>query len=388
MKNYFNIIIPTRERSETLFSTIKTCINQDYENLNIIISDNDSKDNTKEVVLSFNDKRIQYFNTGERLSMVQNFEHAISKVKHGYVASIGDDDALVFDAIVRANEILNLTGCKAISNDPAVYSWPSIDNKSGGLLKFSNRSDVEIRDSKFFLEKVLFGNLPYHQVPILYYGFIENQIIKSIKSKHGRIFTTNQVDISSAIIFSQYIENYAFTFEPLFIAGISNRSNGGSFFNSSSGNNEKENWHKENNFEAIYPFETVPNIRLLLAESHYQLSKEIAPSEMKVPLNLDLMLTLASIDATTTDPIINTLINKINKHFNHSGNIKKTNHIKHLIMKKVNMIFLFLKYNLFDTKNINIKSVYDATQFMKYYNYKSGVLEKIKVSYKILRKRI
>ena len=60
----FSVIIPTRERSDTLQSSLKTCVGQDYDNLEIIVSDNFSTDNTREVVESFDDPRIRYINTG------------------------------------------------------------------------------------------------------------------------------------------------------------------------------------------------------------------------------------------------------------------------------------------------------------------------------------
>ena len=67
----FSVIIPTRERSDTLQSSLKTCVGQDYDNLEIIVSDNFSTDNTREVVESFDDPRIRYINLPEFKSQVQ-----------------------------------------------------------------------------------------------------------------------------------------------------------------------------------------------------------------------------------------------------------------------------------------------------------------------------
>ena len=76
MRNKFTIIIPTRERCDTLYHTIRTCLNQTYKNYEIIVSDNFSQDDTKKIVTSFDDKRITYINTGKRCSMSENFEFA------------------------------------------------------------------------------------------------------------------------------------------------------------------------------------------------------------------------------------------------------------------------------------------------------------------------
>ena len=53
----FSIVVPTCERASTLRFTLKTIIEQDYDNLQIIVSDNFSNDETKEVVQSFSDSR-------------------------------------------------------------------------------------------------------------------------------------------------------------------------------------------------------------------------------------------------------------------------------------------------------------------------------------------
>lgn len=56
-----SIIIPTYMRAEIIGRAIKSVIGQTYHNWELIIIDNFSKDNTEEVVLNFNDKRIRFF---------------------------------------------------------------------------------------------------------------------------------------------------------------------------------------------------------------------------------------------------------------------------------------------------------------------------------------
>ncbi|MGZ8158598.1 MAG: glycosyltransferase family 2 protein, partial [Methylobacter sp.] len=64
----YTVIIPTRDRAETLEATLRTCLRQTYENFEIIVSDNCSGDNTKEIVDGLHDPRIRYINPGRRLS--------------------------------------------------------------------------------------------------------------------------------------------------------------------------------------------------------------------------------------------------------------------------------------------------------------------------------
>ena len=79
-----SLIIPTRERADTLALTIATALQQKSQEFEIIISDNSSLDNTKDVVASFLDNRIRYFNTGKRVSMCDNYEFGLENARGDY----------------------------------------------------------------------------------------------------------------------------------------------------------------------------------------------------------------------------------------------------------------------------------------------------------------
>jgi glycosyltransferase involved in cell wall biosynthesis len=55
-----SVIIPAYNGAETLEETVQSVLDQTYRNFEIIIVDDDSKDNTAEIVQKFNDSRIRY----------------------------------------------------------------------------------------------------------------------------------------------------------------------------------------------------------------------------------------------------------------------------------------------------------------------------------------
>ncbi len=273
MQNKFTVIIPTRERADTLRHTLQTCVTQDYENLEILVCDNASQDNTYDVVHSVNDPRIKYVNSGQRISMMENFELAFSHVKTGFVYSMGDDDGLTRHSIQRANEIVNSTQSKAVISDFAHYMWPSVASTAAGQLLFSTRSGFELRDAKDDLNQVLYKRRSFNHVPCIYYGFVHTDLINELRHQHGKLFLTNIVDVFSAVALSLKLQRYVFSFEPLAINGTSNRSNGAAFLQITKDDTEKQRWYTENQTTSIPPFVTTGSIKMMLAEACYALEK-------------------------------------------------------------------------------------------------------------------
>src|SRR5450759_1359590 len=107
----FTVIIPTKDRARYTYHTLRTCALQDYENLEVIVSDDGSTDDTREVVedASRKDPRIRYVSPGAAVGMLENFEFALDQVKPGYVIALGGDDGLLPYGIRGMRDVLQDT---------------------------------------------------------------------------------------------------------------------------------------------------------------------------------------------------------------------------------------------------------------------------------------
>jgi glycosyltransferase involved in cell wall biosynthesis len=87
----FSIIIPSFNRAELISIGIQSIIHQSYENWEIIIVDDGSTDNTKEVVESFNNNRIKYIyqDNAERSAARNN---GIRNSKGEWICFLDSDD--------------------------------------------------------------------------------------------------------------------------------------------------------------------------------------------------------------------------------------------------------------------------------------------------------
>lgn len=226
-ETFFTIIIPTRERSDTLVHTLRTALAQDYENFEVLVSDNASQDDTAEKVGQIRDSRLRYVNTGRRVSMSENWEFALNHVTRGWVTVLGDDDAILPAALVRANKIIKKTGLSVIRSNGCSYRWPGFGGSKYGSLTVSLRHGYEVRSSGDMLQKVLDGRRHYTELPMLYNGgFVSLDIINRAKSMTGNFFQSMTPDVYSAIAFSLLTENYVYSLEPLAINGASLHSGG------------------------------------------------------------------------------------------------------------------------------------------------------------------
>lgn len=96
-----SICIPTYNRGNFIGETIQSIIDQATEEIEIVISDNASQDNTEAIVQSFKEKfpNITYFRWSENMGADKNYLKAVELAKGEYCWLMGSDDTIADDAI-------------------------------------------------------------------------------------------------------------------------------------------------------------------------------------------------------------------------------------------------------------------------------------------------
>ena len=87
-----SIIIPTRNRSSLLKRAIESIINQTYKNIEIIVVDDNSNDDTKLVARSFENTVIKYFKNRSTKGSNYSRNLGIKNSKGKYIGFLDDDD--------------------------------------------------------------------------------------------------------------------------------------------------------------------------------------------------------------------------------------------------------------------------------------------------------
>ncbi|MDD4530665.1 MAG: glycosyltransferase family 2 protein [Candidatus Gracilibacteria bacterium] len=87
-----SVLICTYNSGNYIFDTIKCVLNQTYSNLELLIVDNNSKDETVKNIKSFNDTRIKIFESNVNLGAYGGINFLLEKASGDYMAILDHDD--------------------------------------------------------------------------------------------------------------------------------------------------------------------------------------------------------------------------------------------------------------------------------------------------------
>jgi glycosyltransferase involved in cell wall biosynthesis len=92
----FSVLLPTRNGGLYLESCIRSILEQNYSDLELIISDNANTDQTAEIISRFSgDPRVKALRLDAPVSVTENWNNALRAASGDYVLVMGDDDYLL-----------------------------------------------------------------------------------------------------------------------------------------------------------------------------------------------------------------------------------------------------------------------------------------------------
>jgi glycosyltransferase involved in cell wall biosynthesis len=98
-----SICLPARNGADSITAVVRSVLAQDHADLELVISDNASTDDTESVCreLAQSDSRIAYHRQAENIGLLPNFVFTLSRSRGSFVRWIGDDDWLSPDYVSR-----------------------------------------------------------------------------------------------------------------------------------------------------------------------------------------------------------------------------------------------------------------------------------------------
>lgn len=394
MKNtFFNIVIPTKNRANTLPLTIKTLINQNYGDYKIVIADNNSTDNTESLIKDMSNNKIIYTRSNKDISMSENWERGLNLVDNGYVTVLGDDDGFVPNSLNTLNEFISKNSADIISWLPNTYFWPDFQSENKNkliLYHFSKKVEFMEFSSPNILKQILDMQTIYLDAPMIYNSFVNIELIKSIKKKKKKnIFFTNGIpDVYSGLTFLLHTKYFYRLNQPIGINGISKYSGGALL---SKLKKSRSEIIKNHELADIRTVPAIPSYYLSLLDPFFKLCEEFKDETEKYLVNFYILKSrvIKEIRDENYDDkkiYLNELkefIKKLKKKYNHKQKIKI---FLSLFSLKKYETSISIKINQSD----NIKNIYDISKNIeklfndnKYQKYK--IYEKIINFFKQIR---
>jgi len=161
MKPLVTIIVPTLNRTTYLAEALNSVLAQDYPNLDILVSDNGSRDDTPDVAraIAGDDPRVRFPRNEKTVPLYQHFNQFVTQARGEFYMVVCDDD------VINPACVSELIG--VVERHPEINvvipANVTIDEKGTVLTRFAH-PDGEKLDSFEYLKHWLYEGTPLFRV--------------------------------------------------------------------------------------------------------------------------------------------------------------------------------------------------------------------------------
>ncbi len=226
-----SIVVPTRNRYNTLDTVVNLLTQIPDDNLEIIVQDCSSNNEEFETIKNkYIDHRFKCFKSLPNISMTQNWNNAFLNVSGIYVIFIGDDD-LVSPEIMKVvrwamdNEIEAV--CGSVAAMP-IYCWPDYPSQLRAKTLEIKRCNGSIEYIDGLAEAVKGSSgygLDYFKLPKIYHGIVKRSLIEELHKISGKYFDGISPDYYAAFSLALIVKKFCIIDYPITIVGASAKSN-------------------------------------------------------------------------------------------------------------------------------------------------------------------
>ncbi len=223
----FSIVIPTRERPITLRQALATCLDQDFDDYEILVCDNGSSGATKQVVDEAGSERVRHVRAPRPLAMTDNWELGVTEAQGELIFVIGDDDGLMPYALRELDKLITRLNARAVRWEAGFYTWPDIDLPGqGNYLRVPLGRRLRTLEAEPTMASVLRFETPYVKLPTFYNAAVHRSLVEDLRRRVGRVFLGRYPDVYSGFAVGHLLEQYPSIDVPMSVAGLSGKSIG------------------------------------------------------------------------------------------------------------------------------------------------------------------
>jgi glycosyltransferase involved in cell wall biosynthesis len=221
----YSVVIPTRNRAFTLGTAIQCVLDQTVGDFELIVSNNNSTDDTAELVRGYDDDRIRYFETGRDLSMIDSWEFAVGQATGEWVTILADDDVNSAHLLAEVERARDLTGLEIVAwNDMPYYpddpTFTALYGRANEFVWYPVDGGVRVTSSRDALDDVFRFRGAAH-VPRGYNSCCHRSVLDRVRGRLGRLFFAPAPDFTLGIAMLALYPSYAYIDKRLTLRGLS-----------------------------------------------------------------------------------------------------------------------------------------------------------------------
>ncbi len=207
MSPRFSIILPTRNRVHLLSESLRTALAQDHDDFEVIVSNNASTDETRELLDAIEDPHLRVIHLDECMAMPAHWDFLLREAKGEFVRLLCDDDGLLPDCLSQADRFLRRhPEFDAAIQSKATYFHPQCPpGYEPNSLEISDdpygvgRGGLEPDREKCFAE--IASGYASMEVPTVLNSVVRRSCLDQIRSAAGKVFPYPTPDFGFAALF-------------------------------------------------------------------------------------------------------------------------------------------------------------------------------------------
>lgn len=221
----FSIVIPTRDRAQTLGASLRTAVAAADHATEVVVHDNSTVEGADRIVADIGDPRVRHVRVRD-LAMTDNWEAAVRAAAGAWVTVLGDDDGLMPFAVRAARAAAGATGAEVIAWRKARYCWPDRDRDADKLRLPAPAAAAWVGGREQLAEVLRDPRHRYGDLPMLYNAFVARSALDRIRRPDGRLLASRSPDVYSGAAIALTTPRFLRVGLPLSVNGLCGASNG------------------------------------------------------------------------------------------------------------------------------------------------------------------
>ena len=168
--------MPVYNEEKFVFQAIESILNQTFSNFEFIIIDDNSLDQSRKIITSFNDSRIRFFSNKKNLGITETLNIGIKKVRGQYIARMDADDIALPERLFKQYKFLRKNPHYALvgSRAKCISQFSNMPTSREPLIFFE---DEQIKFWSLFYSPFIHPSILIKSKVIKEYNYDENYSI-------------------------------------------------------------------------------------------------------------------------------------------------------------------------------------------------------------------